>query len=49
MFGQKKIEIGTLSLELSSGRHKNVHVVKNTKRTLAQIATILRQKKEEEK
>lgn len=41
---EKKTEIARLKLELTTGKHKNVHVLKNARRTLAQIATILRHK-----
>lgn len=49
MLSQNKAGIGKLQLELSTGKHKNVRVVKNARRTLRQIATVLRYKKEEEK
>lgn len=45
MYFEKKAEIGKLKLELATGKHKNFRVVKNARRDLAQIATILQQKK----
>lgn len=44
---EKKAEIGKLKLEMTTGKHKNVRVVKNARRDSAQIATILRQKEKE--
>lgn len=48
MLSQKKTEIGNLSLELTTGKHKNLRVVKNTRRAAAQIATVLKEKEKEE-
>lgn len=46
---EKKAEIARFKLELTTGKHKNVHVVKNARRDLRQIATVLASKKEIQK
>ena len=49
IYFEKKAEIGKLKLEMTTGKHKNVRVVKNARRDLRQIATVLASNKEEEK
>lgn len=55
IYAEKKAEIGKLKLEMTTGKHKNIRVVKNARRDLRQIATVLanlpvgkQDKKEEE-
>lgn len=37
-------EIAQLSLEVKVGKHKNVRTIKNKRRELAQVLTVLREK-----
>lgn len=44
MVAQKRVELAKIKAELATGRHKNIKIVKNLRRDVSQMLTVLREK-----